>query len=141
MLVITAGMDQKECYVSPCRKLRTFRSCNSSTRPSISLSWRKGFFPWSRRTIEIPQLLLDKVVEVPVLWTCRFFGAGVEETVVFPQLQLVDNLVAVFISLFTCLLFATTDAVWFNAQKKNADFPTVAPLQQDRPFPCRGAVF
>ena len=30
MLVITFGMDQKECYVSPCRKLRIFRSCSSS---------------------------------------------------------------------------------------------------------------
>ena len=34
MLVITAGMDQKECYVSPCRKLRIFRSCSSSQSSS-----------------------------------------------------------------------------------------------------------
>ena len=57
-----------------------------------------------------------------------------------PQLQIVDKLVAVFFSLFTCILCATTDAVWYSAQK-TADFSAVAPLRQGRSFPCRGAEF
>ena len=47
MLVIMAGMDQKERYVAPCRKLWIFRGCCSSTRSSISLSWCRRRFPWS----------------------------------------------------------------------------------------------
>ena len=35
---IMAGMDQKEGYVVPCRKLREIRSCSSSTRSSSSSS-------------------------------------------------------------------------------------------------------
>ena len=42
MLGITAGMDQKEGYVAPCRKLWKIRSCSSSTRSSSSSSWCKG---------------------------------------------------------------------------------------------------
>ena len=36
---IMAGMDQKDGYVVPCRKLREIRSCRSSTRSSSSSSW------------------------------------------------------------------------------------------------------
>ena len=36
---ITAGMDHKEVYVVPCRKLKKIRSCSSSTRSSSSFSW------------------------------------------------------------------------------------------------------
>ena len=36
---IMAGMDQKEGYVVPCRKLRKIRSCCSSARSSSSSSW------------------------------------------------------------------------------------------------------
>ena len=65
-------------------------------------------------TIEIPQSLVDTVVDVPVLpvvqvsqvvmtlrliprvqnlvsGSCRFSDAGCEETVLLPQLQLVEN--------------------------------------------------
>ena len=42
MLGITAGMDQKEGYVAPCRKLLKIRSCSSSTRSSSSSSWCRG---------------------------------------------------------------------------------------------------
>ena len=41
MLGITAGMDQKEGYVVPCRKLRKIRSCSSS-RSSSFLSLCRG---------------------------------------------------------------------------------------------------
>ena len=47
MLVIMAGMDQKERYVAPCSNLRIFRSCCSSSTSSISLSWCRGRFPRS----------------------------------------------------------------------------------------------
>ena len=67
MLVITAGMDQKECYVWPCRKLRIFRSCSSSQVVQFILSLRSGSVSRSRLLDqEIPQLL-DKVIEVPVV--------------------------------------------------------------------------
>ena len=39
---IMAGMDQKEGYVVPYRKLRKIRSCSSSTRSSSSFSWCRG---------------------------------------------------------------------------------------------------
>ena len=42
MLVIMAGMDQKERYVVPCRKLALHR------RSSFSLSWCRCRFLWSR---------------------------------------------------------------------------------------------
>ena len=42
MLVITACMDQKECFVWPCRKLRIFRSCSSSQVVQFILSLRSG---------------------------------------------------------------------------------------------------
>ena len=40
-------MDQKECHVSPCRKLRIFRSCSSSQVVDMFLLWCEGRFPWS----------------------------------------------------------------------------------------------
>ena len=43
-----------------------------------------------RRTIYIPQLLIT-VIDVPVVRSYRFLRAGVEETFVLPQLQLVEN--------------------------------------------------
>ena len=49
MLVgIVAGVDQKEGYVVPRRKLRKIRSCSSSTRSLTFLSYRRGRSPWSR---------------------------------------------------------------------------------------------
>ena len=44
---IMAGVDQKEGYVVPCRKLRKIRSFCSSTRSSSSSSWCGGCFLWS----------------------------------------------------------------------------------------------
>ena len=40
-----------------CRKMWVFRSCGLSTSSSSnSLSWRRGGFPWSRKTIDISQV-------------------------------------------------------------------------------------
>ena len=41
--------------------------------------------------IEISQLQFDKIIDVPVCASCRFSGAGCEETVELPQLQLVEK--------------------------------------------------
>ena len=43
MLVITAGMVQKEGYVWPCRKLRILRSCSSSQVVAISFDLQSQF--------------------------------------------------------------------------------------------------
>ena len=67
MLVITAGMDQKECYVWSCRKLRILRSCSSSQVVQFILSLRSGSVSRSRLLDqEIPQLP-DTVIDVPVV--------------------------------------------------------------------------
>ena len=60
MLVITAGMDQKECYVSPCRKLRIFRSCSSSQVVDLSCCGAEvdSHGLAVQQTVEILQLLL-----------------------------------------------------------------------------------
>ena len=42
-------------------------------------------------TIEISQLQFDKIIDVPVCAPCRFSGAGCEETVELPQLQLFER--------------------------------------------------
>ena len=88
MLVITAGMDQKECYVSPCRKLRIFRSCSSSQVVQFILSLRSGCVSRSRLLLdqEIHQLL-DTVIDVPVVQVERSTCAFVEKTVVLPRLH------------------------------------------------------
>ena len=44
-----------------------------------------------QQTIEISQLQFDKIFDVPVCASCRFSGAGSEETVAVPQLQLVEK--------------------------------------------------
>ena len=44
-----------------------------------------------QQTIEISQLQFDKIIDVPVCASCRFSGAGCEETVELPQLQLVEK--------------------------------------------------
>ena len=46
MLGIMAGMDQKECYVSPLQKTADFRSRSSSQVVDFLLRCR-GLFPWS----------------------------------------------------------------------------------------------
>ena len=82
MLVITAGMDQKECYVWPCRKLFL---AGRAVHPVVA--------QWLCLTVqtlldqEIPQLL-DTLIDVPVVQgrersTC----AVVEKTVVLPRLH------------------------------------------------------
>ena len=38
---------------------------------------------------------LNEVIDVPVVQSYRFSRAGVEETVVLPQLQLVEKIVAI----------------------------------------------
>ena len=60
MLVITACMDQKECHVSPCRKLQIFCSCSSSQVVDISCCGAEvdSHGLAVQLTIEIPQLLL-----------------------------------------------------------------------------------
>ena len=44
-----------------------------------------------QQTIKISQLQFDKIIDVPVCASCRFSGAGSEETVELPQLQLVEK--------------------------------------------------
>ena len=73
MLVITAGMDQKECYVSPCRKLRIFRSCSSSQVVQFILSLRRGCVSRSGLFLdqEIRQLL-DTMIDFQVAQVVQF---------------------------------------------------------------------
>ena len=58
MLGITAGMDQKECYVSPCRKLR-MSAVAVPRRSSISCCGAEAYSHGLavQQTIEFPQLL------------------------------------------------------------------------------------
>ena len=68
-----------------------FPSCSSTGRSSS----RRGAEVFSHgpdccRTMEIPQFV-DTVADVPVVQSYRFSRAGVEETFVLPQLQLVEN--------------------------------------------------
>ena len=58
MQVIMAGMDQKERYVAPCRKLRIFRSCRSSQVVDFPVLVQRPFpmvLP-VRKTMKTPQL-------------------------------------------------------------------------------------
>ena len=87
-----------------CRELQSAENCGFSAvaahhrRSSTSLSYRRGRFPWSstvQQTIEIPQLLLYKVVDVPVWQVLRVPRVQVVMlTVVIPQLQLVEKFAA-----------------------------------------------
>ena len=43
----------------------------------------------------IPQFLFDEVIDVPLVWSCKFSGAVVEETAVLLQLQLVEKIAAI----------------------------------------------
>ena len=56
----------------------------------------------AQQIMEIPQLLLIFVVDVPVGGSCRFSGAAVEKPLALPQLQLVDKSVT-FFSVRVCL--------------------------------------
>ena len=69
MLVIMAGMDQKERYVAPCRKLRIFRSCSSSHVVDFPVVVQRPIpvVLTIQQTIVIPQLLLYMVVDAPRL--------------------------------------------------------------------------
>ena len=62
-----------------------------------------------QQIMEILQLLLILVVDVPVAGSCRFSGAAVEKPLALPQLQLVEKSVTFYVpsySAVTCSVFA-----------------------------------
>ena len=68
MLGITTGMDQKECYVSPCRKLR-ISAVAVPRRSSISCCGAEAYSHGLavQQTIEFPPVAPVHVVDVPVM--------------------------------------------------------------------------
>ena len=61
--------------------------CSSSCVPLCSLQTHDA----RRHGYEPEGILRGEVLDVPVVWTCRFSGAAVEKTLALPQLQLVEN--------------------------------------------------
>ena len=80
------------------RKLWLFRSCSSSLAVNIPFVPQTPIpmVQSAQQIMEIPQLLLILVVDVPVAGSCRFSGAAVEKPLVLPQLQLVEKSVTFF---------------------------------------------
>ena len=94
--------------VRQCRKLWLFRSCSSSLAVFVPQTPIPMVLS-AQQIMEIPQLLLILVVDVPVAGSCRFSGAAVEKPLALPQLQLVEKSVTFSVPLYltvTCTVFA-----------------------------------
>ena len=109
--VWTLSMCNRDRYVVFWyRKLWLFRSCSSSLAVNIPFVPQTPIpmVQSAQQIMEIPQLLLILVVDVPVAGSCRFSGAAVEKPLALPQLQLVEKSVSFSDPLYltvTCSVF------------------------------------
>ena len=82
-------------FLSSCRQAQDALHHGQYRRegqlPGTSLSWCRGCFPWSSRTMDASQLPLDKVVYVPVMQVVQVVDVPFVPQMLFPMVQSIQQ--------------------------------------------------